>query len=131
MAKAISKLMLPEYEVIHFILSYEDAEAELPHLLAGRDPQARNPNEMGTHDYSRLPRAVVFGRGYEPHHVEELKKKCAGISQEPVAWIRGNPADLPTGAAGPDYAQKIVADMKSVLETWKEEDEKDGKTLVY
>ncbi|BAE66597.1 hypothetical protein BDV35DRAFT_145358 [Aspergillus flavus] len=119
MGKSISQHLRPEYEgsfliyipeinkvwcqyssVIHFILSYEAAEAELPHLLAGRDPQSRSPNQIGTHDYSRPPRAVIFGRGYGPQQVEELKKKFAGVAKEPVAWVRGNPADLPAGAAG-------------------------------
>jgi hypothetical protein len=112
-------------------LSYEAAEAELPHLLAGRDPQSRSPNEIGTHNYSRPPRAVIFGRGYDPPQVEELKKKFAGTAQEPVAWVRGNPADLPTGAAGPDYAQKIAADMKKVIKKWRDGGEKDEGILVY
>ncbi|KAJ6190238.1 hypothetical protein N7519_000259 [Penicillium mononematosum] len=89
MGKSISQHLLPEYEVIHFMLSYEAAEAELPYLLAGREPQSQSPNEIGTHDYSRPPRAVIFGRGYGPQQVEELKKKFAGIAKEPVAWVRG------------------------------------------
>ncbi|PTB35333.1 uncharacterized protein TrAFT101_011205 [Trichoderma asperellum] len=131
MGKSISQHLLPEYEVIHFILSYEAAEAELPHLLVGRDPQSRSPDEIGTHDYSRPPRAVIFGRGYEPQQVEELKKKFAGVAKEPVAWVRGNPADLPAGAAGPDYAQNIAADMKKVLKKWRDGGEKDEEILVY
>lgn len=152
MGKSISQHLLPEYEgfliytflnliyivlmlssVIHFILSYEAAEAELPHLLAGREPQSqKSPNEIGSHDYSRPPRAVIFGRGYEPQQVEELKKKFARVAQEPVAWVRGDPADLPAGgAAGPDYAQKIAADMKKVLHQWRDGGEKDEEILVY
>ncbi|KAL3450535.1 hypothetical protein BJX65DRAFT_294205 [Aspergillus insuetus] len=97
---------LPEYE-----------KAELPHLLAGRGPESRSPNEIGTHDYSRPPRAVSFGRGYEPQKVEELEKKFA--------------ADLPAGAAGPDYAQNIAADMKKVLHEWRDGGGKDEEILVY
>ncbi|RHZ56293.1 uncharacterized protein CDV56_108093 [Aspergillus thermomutatus] len=114
--KPISQFLLPEYEVIHFLQSYEAAEAELPHLLAGRDPQSQNPNDVGTHDYSRSPRAVIFGRGFESEQVEELKKKVAGIAKEPVAWVAGNPADFPTGPPGPDYPQKAAADIKKVLD---------------
>ncbi|KAF3402478.1 hypothetical protein DPV78_004849 [Talaromyces pinophilus] len=131
MGKSISQHMLPEYEVIHFILSYEAAEAELPHLLAGRDPQSQSPNEIGTHDYSRPPRAIIFGRGYEPQQVEKLKKKFYGVAKEPVAWVRGNPADLPAGAAGPDYAQNIAADMKKMLKKWRDRGEKEEEILVY
>lgn len=113
------------------MLSYEAAEAELPHLLAGRDPQTQSPNDIGTHDYSRPPRAVVFGRGYNPQQVEELKKKCAGIAEKPVAWVRGNQADLPAGAAGPGYVPNITADMMKVLKTWRDGGEKDEEILVY
>ncbi|GIK06109.1 hypothetical protein Aspvir_001752 [Aspergillus viridinutans] len=129
--KPISQFLLPEYEVIHFMLSYEAAEAELPHLLAGRDPRSQNPNDVGTHDYSRPPRAVIFGRGFEPEQVEELKKKFAGIAKEPVAWVRGNPADVPVGGPGPDYAQKVGVDMKKVLDKWRDAGGKDEEILVY
>ncbi|GIJ90289.1 hypothetical protein Asppvi_009243 [Aspergillus pseudoviridinutans] len=128
--KPVSQHLLPEYEVIHFIQSYEAAEAELPHLLVGRDPQSQNPNDIGTHDYSRPPRAVLFGRGYEPQQVEELKKKFAGIAKEPVAWVRGNPADVPV-APVPDYAQKVAVDMKTVLGKWRDAGAKDEEILVY
>ncbi|GIC88901.1 uncharacterized protein Aud_005303 [Aspergillus udagawae] len=129
--KTVSQHLLPEYEVIHFIQSYEAAEAELPHLLAGRDPQSQNPNDIGTHDYSRPPRAVIFGRGYEPQQVEELKKKMAGIAKEPVAWVRGNPADAPVGVPLPDYAQKVAVDMKRLLGKWRDAGGKDEEILVY
>ncbi|GAQ03894.1 hypothetical protein ALT_1215 [Aspergillus lentulus] len=129
--KSVSQHLLPEYEVIHFIQSDEAAEAELPHLLAGRDPQSQNPNEVGTHDYSRPPRAVIFGRGYEPHQVEELQKRFAGVAKEPVAWVRGNPADVPAGGPGPDYTQKVAADMKKVLSKWRDAGAKDEEILVY
>ncbi|KAJ5456041.1 uncharacterized protein N7458_004305 [Penicillium daleae] len=55
--------------------------------------KSRSPNEIGTYDYSRPPRAV-----------EELKKKFADVAKESIAWVRGNLADLPAGVAGPDYA---------------------------
>lgn len=114
------------------MLSYEAAEAELPHLLAGRKPQSQNPNEIGTHNYSQRPRAVIFGRGYEPQQVEELKNKFAGAAKDHVAWVRGDPADLPAnGVAGPDYAQNITARMKKVLKNWSDEGGKDEEILVY
>lgn len=110
----------------------EAAEDELPHLLAGREPKCQNPNDIGTHDYSRLPRAVIFGRGYSPEQVEDLKKKFAGFAQEPVVWMRGNPADLPAGGvAPPDYVEKIVGRMKKEMRTWRDGEGDIEKTLVY
>jgi hypothetical protein len=45
--------------------------------------------------------------------------------------VRGNPADLPAGAAGPDYAQNIAAGMKKVVKKWRDEGGKDEEILVY
>jgi hypothetical protein len=45
--------------------------------------------------------------------------------------VRGNPADLPAGAAGPDYAQNIAADMKKMLKKWRDGGGKDEEILVY
>jgi hypothetical protein len=45
--------------------------------------------------------------------------------------VRGNPADLPAGAARPDYAQNIAADMKKLLNKWRDGEGKDEEILVY
>ncbi|EAW08961.1 uncharacterized protein ACLA_099050 [Aspergillus clavatus NRRL 1] len=127
----VSQVLLPEYEVIHFIQSYEAAEAELPHLLTGRDPQSQNPNDVGTHDYTRPARAVIFGRGFEPKQVEALKDRFGASAKEPVAWIAGNPADVPVGAPGPDYAVKVAQGVKVVLERWKTGDQPKDELIMY
>ncbi|KAF7156376.1 hypothetical protein CNMCM6106_009643 [Aspergillus hiratsukae] len=129
--KPVSQFLLPEYEVIHFIQSLEAAEAELPHILAGREPQCQDPNDVGTHDYSQPPRAIIFGRGFAPEQVEELFKKFKGSAKEPVAWLRGDPKDVPVGGPGPGYAEKVVGDMKKVLDKWRDAGAKDEEILVY
>ncbi|OJJ02088.1 hypothetical protein ASPVEDRAFT_150790 [Aspergillus versicolor CBS 583.65] len=103
--RPVSQLLRPDYEVIHFITSPEGAHADLPLLLAGRDPQSTAPNDIGTHNYTQPPRAVIFGRGFTPDFVQELKKAYADRSQEPVAWVAGDPAKVPTGIPGPGYAE--------------------------
>jgi hypothetical protein len=119
------------FSVIHFIQTVEAAEAELPHILAGREPQCQDPNDVGTHDYSRPPRAIIFGRGFAPEQVEGLFEKFKGCATEPVAWLRGDPKDAPVGPPGPGYAQEVVVDMKKVLDKWREAGAKEEEILVY
>lgn len=107
--------------VIHFIQSFEAAKAELPVLLAGRDPQVSEANDVGTHNYSQPPRAVLVGRAFEEDQVEELRKACSGAARAPVAWLLGDPAKLPTGPPGPEYAVEVANDCKNVLTKWKED----------
>lgn len=45
--------------------------------------------------------------------------------------MRGDPKDALVGAPGPDYAQKVVVDMKKVLDKWKDAGAKDEEILVY
>ncbi|KAJ5825642.1 hypothetical protein N7474_002780 [Penicillium riverlandense] len=130
--KPVSQLLQPEYEgsykshngptVIHFIQSFEAAKAELPLLLAGRDPQVSEVNDegVGTHNYSQPPRAVILGRAFDEDQVQELRQACAGASPAPVAWLLGDPAKAPTVMPGPDYAVTVTNDCKSVLAKWKE-----------
>ncbi|KAJ5612517.1 hypothetical protein N7510_005711 [Penicillium lagena] len=121
--KPVAKLLLPEYEAIHFLQSFEAAKAELPLLLAGRDPQVSEANDdnVGTHNYSQPPRAVILGRAFDEEQVEELRKACAGAALAPVAWLLGDPAKAPTAPPGPDYAANVVNDCKAILAKWKEE----------
>lgn len=104
--------------VIHFTLGYEAAAAEIKHVLAGQDPQTQNKNSVGTNDYSKPPRAVVLGRGLTPSDAEELRKTCAGINKEPVAWLVGDPAKAPTVPVGPEYGERVARESKNALDGW-------------
>ncbi|KAL6230357.1 hypothetical protein BDW75DRAFT_222934 [Aspergillus navahoensis] len=121
--KPVSDSLGPEYEVIHFIASPEAVHTELPLLLAGQDPHsvATSPNEVGTHDYSRPPQAVLFGRGFALDFVQELKETYQSYSKEPVAWVAGDPATAPTDPPPPGYAEATANTIKNVLTAWKEQ----------
>ena len=108
--------------VIHFIQTNEAVLAELPHLLAGRDPQAAASNDVGTHDYSRPARAVIFGRGYEMEDIEVFRKATSGSASGPTAWVVGDPAKKPKSNGPPPPAgyAKVAADLaKEKLDQWK------------
>lgn len=66
---------------------------------------------------------MIFGRGFTPDFVQELKKAYADRSREPVAWVAGDPAKVPTGIPGPGYAEETVKSLKGVLAGWKGEDD--------
>lgn len=108
--------------------------AELPHLLAGRDPQAAESNDVGSHDYSRPARAVIFGRGYEMEDIEEFRKVAAGSATGPIAWIVGDPAkkvDMNGPPPPPGYA-KIAADItKEKLGQWKANGAEKDEVFLY
>jgi hypothetical protein len=38
---------------------------------------------------------------------------------------------VPAGGPGPDYTQKVAADMKKVLNKWRDAGAKDEEILVY
>lgn len=118
----------------HFIQSSEAALAELPPLLAGRDPKSPHDNGVGTHDYSKRPRAVIFGRAFALKDIEELYKVFGNRSAEPVAWIAGDPAKQPgpgTPPPGPAYAQVAANAVKAALSPWKEEGGVKDGIIVY
>ena len=95
--------------VIHFTTSYEEIEAELPAILAGRDPQSPSPYDVGTHNYNKPPVAMVLGRAFQPAQGEELRKKCEGYAKGPVIWLVGDPARYLPPPYGPDYAAHTAA----------------------
>jgi len=117
--------------VVHFIQNYEAAQAEVLHVLAGRDPQSPTTNDVGTHDYTKSVRVVVLGRGFEPAQVEEIKKTCAGVAKEPVAWVVGDPVNAPTGPPGPGYAENAAREVKNALAKWREEGGAKDEVILY
>jgi len=66
---------------------------------------------------------VILGRAFELAQVEEVMKMCAGSAKEPVAWVVADPAKRPSGSRppGPDYAEAVTRDVKSVLAGWRDE----------
>ncbi|KAL2857064.1 hypothetical protein BJY01DRAFT_242467 [Aspergillus pseudoustus] len=119
--------------LIHFMLSLEAAASELPSLLAGKDPQSPEPNEVGTHDYSRPAQAVLFGRGLQLAQIEALKAAVeqATTAMEHVAWLMGDPALIMTGPPGPGFAKKTAKEMKDVLGKWRQQGTQHDGVLLY
>ena len=109
--------------VIHFLEegTFEEAKSELTDVLAGKAPQSAHPNEVGTHDYSRAPRAVIFGRAFSLEQIQEVRDTVTGTAKDPVAWLVGDPATPLTGPPGPGYAESAAESVKSALVGWTKE----------
>ncbi|KAJ5907546.1 hypothetical protein N7495_000228 [Penicillium taxi] len=130
--RPVSELLLPNIEVIHFIQSLEAAQQEIPHLLAGNDPNSPHANNVGSHNY-RPVRSIIFGRGFDLKDIEELRQKVAGIALEPVIWIAGDRnRKLPPGAQPPpNYPQIVAAVASNLLNSWIEEGASEDKIILY
>lgn len=144
--KPASEYLKPEYEgtntihrlkplvtnvvapVIHFIMSKEAGHAELPILLSGKEPQPASTNEVGSHDYTKPPQAVILGRGFNDNDIEFLRKTCEGVSAVP--WIKSGPKKLSDMTFSANYAAATVEKIKVVLAGLKEGDGM-GRDGVY
>ncbi|KAK4946197.1 hypothetical protein LTR10_014709 [Elasticomyces elasticus] len=121
MGEMVSRLIQPELQVIHFINTFEDAKADLGSLVAGHGPKSPSSNHIGTHDYSKPPRAVIFGRGYSAAHVKELNHLFRGKASHPIAWIAGDPdVKSPTFPPGQNYAEKAADNVKRAFAKWSD-----------
>lgn len=117
--------------VIHFINSFEDAIANLAELLAGKGPKLPSRNHIGTHDYSRPPRAVIFGQAFAAEHVKELHHLYGGQGGRPMAWIAGDPNVVPPEHPGPDYAERAANSVKRVLAEWESAGASNDNIVYY
>ncbi|KAJ5776371.1 uncharacterized protein N7511_001382 [Penicillium nucicola] len=131
--KPVSELLLPEFEVIHFIQSLSAAQTEIPHLLVGQDPQSPHTNNVGSKNYDRPVRAIIFGRGFDLKDVEALRNKVASLPSDPVVWIAGDPSrSLPPGAVPPpNYPQLVAGVARKLLDRWVEDGAVRDEIVLY
>lgn len=117
--------------VIHFINSLADAKNNIGELLAGNGPKTPSANHIGTHDYSKPPRAIIFGRAFTLEDVKELNSLYRGIASKPVAWIAGDPDVVPPAHPDAAYAAKGADDVKKALKRWTEAGANSEDIVLY
>ncbi|EME46089.1 hypothetical protein DOTSEDRAFT_70173 [Dothistroma septosporum NZE10] len=107
MALEVALRLLPEYEVIQFITSVERAKSEIPPLQAGQEVTP-NPDNIGTHNFSKPPKAVIFGRGFDDAQVEKIRQTCRGDAYG-LSWLMGKKADVEKiKSSPPDFSKPEV-----------------------
>ncbi|KAF2169299.1 hypothetical protein M409DRAFT_20525 [Zasmidium cellare ATCC 36951] len=134
----VTARLKPEYDTIQFITSIARAKSEISTLQAGKSPPSDTDN-VGSHNFSQRPQAVIFGRAYSDEAVEELRQHCGG-SESGLAWVLSTKESRNRAAKafpyGGDqdafnrYADKTTAVTKSLLDQLKREG-KLGKDGVY
>ncbi|KAJ5646775.1 hypothetical protein N7490_003147 [Penicillium lividum] len=129
--KPVAEALLPELEVVHFIQTNDAALAEIPHLLAGRDPKSPHDNGVGSGNYSQPARAVIFGRGYSESEVETFRAVCRGVNRDPVLWVVGDPSKRQPGPPPPGYAKIAAQNTKDVVMKWKEDGANKEEVILY
>ncbi|KAL8813737.1 MAG: hypothetical protein Q9223_006967 [Gallowayella weberi] len=113
LGKESANFMRPEFEVIHFCASVDAACAEIPRLLLSEQPQPVESNEVGTHNYSALPKAVLFGRTYTDDKLRAVFDACKGKGD--ISWVIPGEAAAKNEVIGPGHATKVATNMKMVL----------------
>ncbi|KAH8928665.1 hypothetical protein BT69DRAFT_1316167 [Atractiella rhizophila] len=105
-------------QVIEFITSTEEGCVALPQILRGQGHLVSSSNELGTHNYSVEPQAIMFGAGYEDEDVEKLRDACKGEGIKRVPWLRAKKIEDVTTEKiepGPAYAQAVLGRAKDCL----------------
>ncbi|KAH7313817.1 hypothetical protein B0I35DRAFT_435913 [Stachybotrys elegans] len=128
----VTATMKPEVEVIHFMNSTEYVEVNLRSLLEGKGPKEPSTTSLGTHNYAKPPRAVVFGRGATPEFVQEMYGMLHGVGVGNVAWLAGDPSVVPSkDGPPPGYAEKAANTVKKLLLNWVDAGAKDEGIIYY
>ncbi|EME83250.1 uncharacterized protein MYCFIDRAFT_71126 [Pseudocercospora fijiensis CIRAD86] len=124
MGTAVTQRLRPEVEVLQFINSASRAKAEIPAILAGKAPSPNPDENIGSHDFSKRPAAVAFGRGFELQDVKDIRAACQSPEIN-VAWLCSSAVDIANTKASPPnlsdpktvdgYAASIAALVKDTV----------------
>lgn len=112
--------------------SFEAAKADLPYLLRGEAPPTAPTNSVGSQDYSRPVRAVVFGRGFTQQQAETLHGLYKDVAPS-VVWVAGAEVERPPGVVmPPPGVEKILVPLfKGLLEKAVVEGAEKGGLVLY
>ncbi|KAF1915377.1 hypothetical protein BDU57DRAFT_518318 [Ampelomyces quisqualis] len=82
--------LLPEYDVIHVILSSEQGVKDLPLLLSTppRVPEHSRDN-IGSQKYDGRARAIVLGGGIDDDMFHDMKNACNHVDNS-IFWVRAD-----------------------------------------
>jgi len=116
-ATTVKESLLPEFEVIHIILSPAAGIAEIPAVLSGEAGSIDTSENIGTKNYSKAAAAVILGAGYEDAQVDEMRAACNKIN---VPWLRCD-MSKPAPPLGPGYGEALVQRVKVLLSQLAEE----------
>ncbi|KAF2172676.1 hypothetical protein M409DRAFT_16638 [Zasmidium cellare ATCC 36951] len=82
--KRVAAHLMPEYEVILELQSIPRAKQELSSIVAKQRP-CTDGDTVGTHDFSRIPKHVIFSKGYRENKVQEVREALGG-EKSGISW---------------------------------------------
>ncbi|CAG8954699.1 hypothetical protein HYFRA_00004621 [Hymenoscyphus fraxineus] len=113
-----------DFPVIHLCLSNKVAKSQIP-LILKMEPVTTN-NELGSKNYTAIPKAVIMGAGYSDSDVDSIRKACLDAQTPLVPWLRPD-TRLPTPSLGPEYCRALVARIKALMMDMKKDKQESGK----
>lgn len=87
-------------------------KVEIPALL--KRETATTDNELGSHNYSKVPKAVILGGGYDDSMIDEMRKATKAAGAPEVPWLRPD-TTKPAPPLGPEYGKALVARLKTLM----------------
>ncbi|RMZ79145.1 hypothetical protein DV738_g3512, partial [Chaetothyriales sp. CBS 135597] len=114
---AVSRGLLPEYDVIHNVRSVEAAESEIPALLKGEPVQPSSgfgSNYKSSNPVSgSLIKAVIVGGGFTPEEFQTVEKIVNDARPLPI--FRADTSRAPPNATGPPPTDVITGRILRAL----------------
>ncbi|KAK4617909.1 hypothetical protein CLAFUW4_12385 [Fulvia fulva] len=121
----VSRKLKPEYEVIHFVSDITLAKRELALVMSGASPTIPDTTGVSTGNFSRLPRHIIFGKGFQWPVLQEVRES-AGNEESGVCWywapqkegdllIKPGEIGSFSDEAIERMSEKVVGNMKRVL----------------
>ncbi|KUJ06907.1 uncharacterized protein LY89DRAFT_661557 [Mollisia scopiformis] len=127
-ATGVKNSLMPEYDVIHIILTPSAGITEIPSILSGSDLDSND--NIGSQNYSKPAQAVVTGAGYDEEAVEKMRKACSAKGGSRVPWLRPD-TSIPTPPLGPKYGEAMVRRVKGCLRELEEEGRMEGDGVYF
>lgn len=123
-------------EVIKFISDIERAKEEVTTIMTGGEP-SRDIDNLGSHNFSRLPKHIVFGKGYQIEYLEAVREAVGGVDSG-TSWYwaplaegeKPPPVDSLTDEQISFATDRISANVKRVLSSVQQAG-KEGMDGIY
>ncbi|KAF2031370.1 hypothetical protein EK21DRAFT_110972 [Setomelanomma holmii] len=134
-ATSVRKGLMPEYDVVHVILSDEQGLKDLPLLLSNPPKTPTNTEDnYGSKNYGERPLAVAAGGGLNDEMFNNLRAACKDI-EKGIVWLRAdikNVTKMPEFGDSEAYGLETARRVKNkLLELKVGEESTEGKEGVY
>lgn len=97
--------------VVHHIVEVDSAIAQIPAVLRG-EKNVPCDTEYGTHNFSKLPVAVLVGAWYDELMIKHFQATLDIPTSVHWLWVDKN---IPAPPLGPEYSKQVAHRVKTKL----------------